>query len=71
VKPGIITPLTLPDAWPTTFDRNSQDLSPVGVKTKLITVGTGMPLSNPYRAGPSYALIINNYPYLVEAEEGI
>ena len=71
VKPGIITPLTLPDAWPTTFDRNPRNLSPAGLKTKLITVGTGMPLPNPYRAGPSYALIVNNYPYLVEAGEGI
>ena len=71
VKPGIITPLTLPDSWPTTFDRNPRNLSPKESKTRLITVGTGMPLPNPYRSGPSFAVIVNNYPYLVEAGEGI
>jgi len=34
-------------------------------------LGTGMPSPNPYRAGPSYALIANGSPYLVDAGEGI
>jgi len=71
VRPGLITPLTLPDSWPTNFDRNPQNLSPQGIKTKLVMLGTGMPLPNPYRAGPSFALIVNGFPYLVDAGEGI
>ena len=34
-------------------------------------LGTGMPSPNPYRSGPSYALIINDSPYLIDAGEGI
>ena len=30
-----------------------------------------MPLPNPYRAGPGYAMVINGQPYLVDAGEGI
>ena len=71
VKPGIITPLTLPEAWPVHFDRDPHNMSPEGSVTRLIVLGTGMPLPNPYRSGPSFALVVNNYPYLVDAGEGI
>lgn len=71
VKPGTITPLTLPGAWPTNIRRNPHDLSPPDTTTKLVTLGTGMPSPNPYRAGPSHALIVNGSPYLVDAGEGI
>ncbi|MGI9204021.1 MAG: MBL fold metallo-hydrolase [Woeseiaceae bacterium] len=70
-KPGIITPLTLPDSWPTNVHRNPQNLSPDDTSTKLVVLGTGMPLPNPYRAGPGYAVIVNGFPYLVDAGEGI
>lgn len=71
VKPEIITPLTLPDSWPTNIHRNPHNRSPDNTKTRLVTLGTGMPSPNPYRAGPSFALIVNNRPYLVDAGEGI
>lgn len=71
VKPGIITPLTLPDSWPTNIHRDPHNLSPADTDTKLVVLGTGMPLPNPYRSGPGYALIVNGYPYLVDAGEGI
>ena len=71
VKPGIITPLTLPDSWPTNIYRNPHNRSPANTKTRLVTLGTGMPSPNPYRAGPSYALIVNDWPYLIDAGEGI
>lgn len=71
VKPGIITPLTLPDSWPTNVYRNPHNLSPASTTTRLVMLGTGMPSPNPYRAGPSYALIVNGQPYLVDVGEGI
>ena len=71
VKPGFITPLTLPDSWPTNTPRNPHDLSPADTKTRLVTLGTGMPSPNPYRAGPSFALLVNDTPYLVDAGVGI
>jgi len=71
VKPTVITPLTLPDSWPTNIRRNPLNRSPAITKTKLVMLGTGMPSPNPYRAGPSYALIINDSPYLIDAGEGI
>jgi ribonuclease BN (tRNA processing enzyme) len=70
-KPGLITPLTLPDSWPTNIHRNPHNLSSEDSNTRLVVLGTGMPLPNPYRAGPGYALIVNDYPYLIDAGEGI
>ena len=69
--PGLITPLTLPDAWPTNIHRDPHNLSPAEANTRLVILGTGMPLPNPYRSGPGYALIVNDSPYLVDAGEGI
>lgn len=70
-KPGIITALTLPDSWPINIHRNPHNLSPNNTTTKLVVLGTGMPLPNPYRSGPGYALVVNGYPYLIDAGEGI
>lgn len=70
-RPGIITPYTLPEAWPVHLDRNPHDLSPSGARTRLVVLGTGMPLPNPYRSGPAYAVVANDQPYLVDAGEGI
>lgn len=70
-KPGIITPLTLPDSWPVNIHRDPHNLSPADTRSKLVVLGTGMPLPNPYRSGPGYALIVDGYPYLVDAGEGI
>lgn len=70
-RPGIITPLTLPDSWPTNIHRNPHNLSSDESSTKLVVLGTGMPLPNPYRSGPGYALIVNGHPYLIDAGEGI
>lgn len=71
VRPSFITPLTIPDSWPTNIPRNPHDLSPIETKTKLVMLGTGMPSPNPYRAGPSYAVVVDGSPYLVDAGEGI
>ena len=70
-RPGIITPYTLPEAWPVHLDRNPHDLSPHNASIRLVVLGTGMPLPNPYRSGPAYAVVANNQPYLVDAGEGI
>ena len=70
-RPGIITPYTLPEAWPVHLDRNPHNLSPQDANTRLVVLGTGMPLPNPYRSGPAYAVVANNQPYLVDAGEGI
>lgn len=70
-KPTIINPLTLPDAWPTNIHRDPHNLSEPGANTKVVVLGTGMPLPNPYRSGPGYAVLVNEQPYLVDAGEGI
>ena len=70
-KPGISSPLTLPDSWPTNIHRDPINLGSADSRTKLVTLGTGMPSPNPYRAGPSFALIVNDSPYLIDAGEGI
>ena len=70
-RPGIITPYTLPEAWPVHFDRNPHNLSPEDADTRLVVLGTGLPNANPYRFGPAYAVVANDQPYLVDAGEGI
>ena len=70
-RPGIITPYTLPEAWPVHLDRNPLDRSPENTDTRMVVLGTGMPQPNPYRSGPAYAVVANNQPYLVDAGEGI
>ena len=39
-KPGSLTPLNLPDAWPTNIHRNPKNPSPANTKTKMATLGT-------------------------------
>ncbi len=48
-----------------------RNLAPPGVKSYLITLGTGHPLPNPYRFGPATAVVVNDTPYLFDAGEGI
>ena len=69
-RPGIITPYTLPEAWPVHLDRNPHNLSPQDANTRLVVLGTGMPLPNPYRSGPAYAVVANDQPYLVDRGRG-
>ena len=71
VRPSFITPLTIPDSWPTNMPRNPHNLSPPETKTRLVMLGTGMPSPNPYRGGPSYAVVVDGSPYLVDAGEAI
>ena len=70
-RPGIITPYTLPEAWPVHLDRNPLDRSPENTGTRMVVLGTGLPQPNPYRSGPAYVVVANNQPYLVDAGEGI
>src|ERR1051326_5473916 len=40
-------------------------------KTQVVMLGTGTPLPDPGRAGPSTALIVNGTAYLVDAGTGV
>ncbi len=39
--------------------------------TKIILLGTGTPNADPKRSGPSVAIIVNNFPYIVDFGPGI
>lgn len=39
--------------------------------TKVVVLGTGNPLPNPKRRGPSVAVVVNGQPYFVDAGEGV
>jgi ribonuclease BN (tRNA processing enzyme) len=39
--------------------------------TKIILLGTGTPNADPKRSGPSIAIIVNNFPYIVDFGPGI
>ena len=48
-----------------------RNLSPDGAKTLSVMLGSGGVTPNPYRNGPSAAIIVNNTTYLIDAGEGI
>jgi ribonuclease BN (tRNA processing enzyme) len=45
--------------------------TPENVKTFVTTLGTGTPSPNPFRFGPAGAVIVDEFPYLIDAGEGI
>lgn len=45
--------------------------TPDNVKTFVTTLGTGTPSPNPFRFGPAGAVIVDEFPYLIDAGEGI
>ena len=69
--PQRITPYTLPENWPIHFDRPVTNMAPSKAKSKVVVIGTGNPIPNPYRNGPALAVVVNDYPYFVDAGEGI
>ena len=69
--PKSITPYTLPENWPTQFDRAPVDLAPKNADSFVVVLGTGNPIPNPYRNGPALAVVANDYPYFIDAGEGI
>lgn len=64
------TPYTSPAYWATNYPRGPIDRSPKDKSSKVITMGTGDPPPNPFRYGPAHAVIVNGYPYFVDAGEG-
>jgi len=53
------------------FDnRGPIDRSPKGNGAKVLVMGTGDPNPDPYRYGPASAVIVNGYPYFIDAGEG-
>lgn len=71
VKPSKMGPLTAPENWPQFFDRSPTNRAPKGTVSPVVVVGSGDPTANPNRIGPSLVLIVNGYPYFVDAGEGI
>ncbi|MCH7548023.1 MAG: MBL fold metallo-hydrolase [Candidatus Krumholzibacteriota bacterium] len=71
VKPTKIGPLTAPENWPMFFDRAPENRVPDGAVSQVLVIGSGNPTANPNRIGPSLAVIVNGYPYFVDAGEGI
>ena len=49
----------------------SQKQSNVTLHTQIVLLGTGTPLPDPERAGPSTAIVVNSTPYLVDAGTGL
>jgi len=40
-------------------------------KTQVVMLGTGTPLPDPQRSGPSTAIVLNDMPYIVDAGAGV
>jgi len=44
--------------------------SPI-IETQIVMLGTGTPLPDPQRSGPSTAIVVNGMPYIVDAGTGV
>jgi len=64
------TPLTATSNWPIFENRGPIDRSPKDKTSKVLVMGSGDPMPNPYRYGPAMAVIVNGYPYFVDCGEG-
>ena len=59
-----------PGNWPIFENRGPIDRSPQDKPSKVLVMGSGDPNPNPYRYGPALAVIVNDYPYFIDAGEG-
>lgn len=64
------TPYTGPVYWPTFENRGPIDRSPADKSSKVLVMGSGDPTPNPYRFGPAMAVIVNDFPYFIDAGDG-
>jgi len=68
--PATISWVSSQATWPVNNQTKPSDLSPQDTTTKLLVLGSGTPMPNPYRFGPAIAVIVNGYPYFVDCGEG-
>ncbi len=64
------TAYSQPGNWPIFENRGPIDRSPQDKPSKVLVMGSGDPNPNPYRHGPALAVIVNDYPYFIDAGEG-
>lgn len=64
------TAYSSPGNWPIFENRGPIDRSPQNKPSKVLVMGSGDPNPNPYRHGPALAVIVNDYPYFIDAGEG-
>ncbi len=64
------TPYTAASNWPIFENRGPVDRSPADKPSKVLVLGSGDPMPNPFRFGPAMAVIVNDYPYFVDCGEG-
>jgi ribonuclease BN (tRNA processing enzyme) len=64
------TAYSQPGNWPIFENRGPIDRSPKDKPSKVLVMGSGDPNPNPYRRGPALAVIVNDYPYFIDAGEG-
>jgi len=64
------TAYSQPGNWPIFENRGPIDRSPQDKPSKVLVMGSGDPNPNPYRYGPALAVIVNDYPYFIDAGEG-
>jgi ribonuclease Z len=64
------TPYTGPSYWPEFYNRGPIDRSPADKPSKVLVMGSGSPLPNPFRYGPALVVIVNNYPYFIDCGDG-
>lgn len=70
VKPGVNNCFTAPENWPSNNNVPPSNRAPKNAKSFAVVLGSGLPNPNPYRLGPSFAVVSNGYPYFIDCGEG-
>lgn len=71
VRPSKLNQYNSPESWPSSFDRDPINLSPRNGRSRVLVIGSGLPTPNAFRTGPSLAVIVDGYPYFVDAGEDV
>ena len=62
--------ITLPSCW-FALNATSHTQTALATKTQVVMLGTGTPLPDPDRSGPSTAIVVNGTAYIVDAGTGV
>jgi ribonuclease Z len=53
------------------FCQSDSSTTDTSIITQVVFLGTGTPVPNPDRSGPSVAIVVNNTPYLIDLGPGV
>ena len=69
-KANLTSTFTLSENLPQNNSTSPVNRAPKNARSFAVVLGSGTPLPNPYRMGPSFVVVSNGYPYFIDCGEG-